>query len=46
MVKRDITQPAIFAAILAVLLCWRIAAKLRAARRVEAAPRAAQQGHA
>ena len=30
MVKRDITQPAIFAAILAVLLGWRIAARLRA----------------
>lgn len=33
MVKRDITQPAIYAAILAVLLGWRIAAKLRNAQR-------------
>jgi sulfoxide reductase heme-binding subunit YedZ len=43
MVKRDITQPAIYAAILAVLLGWRIAAKLRAAQRPAAVPAAAHK---
>jgi sulfoxide reductase heme-binding subunit YedZ len=38
MVKRDITQPAIFAALLAVLLGWRIAARLGAWRRGAAVP--------
>lgn len=38
MVKRDITQPAIYAAILAVLLGWRIAAKLRDAQRSATVP--------
>ena len=33
MVKRDITQPAIYAAILAVLLGWRVAARLRERQR-------------
>jgi sulfoxide reductase heme-binding subunit YedZ len=38
MVKRDITQPAIYAAILAVLLGWRIATKIRDAQRSAAVP--------
>lgn len=38
MVKRDITQPAIFAAILVLLLGFRIAAKLRGATRPAAVP--------
>lgn len=38
MVKRDITQPAIFAALLAVLLGYRVAAKMRAAARSSAVP--------
>jgi sulfoxide reductase heme-binding subunit YedZ len=45
MVKRDITQPAIYAVILAVLLGYRIVAKLRAARRGAApAPRFSRAG--
>ena len=43
MVKRDITQPAIYAAILAVLLGWRIAAKLRNAQRSAASSRMIQK---
>lgn len=38
MVKRDITQPAIFAVLLAVLLGYRVAAKMRAAGRSSAVP--------
>jgi len=38
MVKRDISQPALYAVILAVLLGWRIAAKLRNAQRGAATP--------
>ena len=38
MVKRDITQPAIFAALLAVLLGFRVAARMRAAARSSAVP--------
>jgi len=43
MVKRDITQPAIYAALLAVLLGWRIAAKLRNAQRSAASSRMIQK---
>ena len=39
MVKRDITQPAIYAAILAVLLGWRVAARLRERQRAIRMPR-------
>ena len=43
MVKRDITQPAIYAAILAVLLAYRVAAKIRDARRYATEPLAVRQ---
>ncbi len=39
MVKRDITQPAIYAAILAALLGWRVAARLRERQRAIRMPR-------
>jgi DMSO/TMAO reductase YedYZ heme-binding membrane subunit len=47
MVKRDITEPAIYALILAVLLGYRVVAKLKdRRRRARPAPRAAVQPRA
>jgi DMSO/TMAO reductase YedYZ heme-binding membrane subunit len=38
MVKRDVTQPAIYAALLAMLLGYRVVARLRQRQRHGAAP--------
>lgn len=45
MVKRDVTQPAIYAAILAVLLGWRLVARLRGRQRAMVTRPSARQGY-